>query len=100
MKMLSTGKFKLRADFSPSGDQPEAIATLVKGLREGLPYQTLLGVTGSGKTYTKMCIRDRGGGLPRDMGIAFIRRLVYTRIFIAVLILALPTLSSRRILER
>lgn len=52
MKMLSTGKFKLRADFSPSGDQPEAIATLVKGLREGLSYQTLLGVTGSGKTYT------------------------------------------------
>ncbi len=47
-----TGEFKLKSDFSPSGDQPEAIAALLRGLREGLPYQTLLGVTGSGKTYT------------------------------------------------
>jgi excinuclease ABC subunit B len=44
--------FKLTAPFSPSGDQPEAISQLVAGLRQGLEHQTLLGVTGSGKTFT------------------------------------------------
>ena len=44
--------FKLNAPYSPAGDQPEAIKELVKGLNEGEEYQTLLGVTGSGKTYT------------------------------------------------
>ncbi|MFZ0550965.1 MAG: excinuclease ABC subunit UvrB [Steroidobacteraceae bacterium] len=43
--------FKLEADFEPAGDQPEAIAKLIEGLRDGLGAQTLLGVTGSGKTY-------------------------------------------------
>ncbi len=50
--MPMTGDFKLKAAFSPSGDQPGAIAGLLQGLREDLSYQTLLGVTGSGKTYT------------------------------------------------
>ena len=50
--MLPVNKFKIKADFTPSGDQPEAIAALVKGLRGGLAYQTLLGATGSGKTFT------------------------------------------------
>ncbi|HVV26183.1 MAG TPA: excinuclease ABC subunit UvrB [Candidatus Saccharimonadales bacterium] len=45
-------KFKLRADFGPMGDQPAAIAQLTKGLQDGLRDQTLLGVTGSGKTFT------------------------------------------------
>src|SRR5438270_363046 len=45
-------KFKLRADFRPTGDQPTAIAQLTKGLEEGLNHQTLLGVTGSGKTFS------------------------------------------------
>ncbi len=45
-------KFKLQSDFSPTGDQPEAINELVKGLEEGVNAQTLLGVTGSGKTFT------------------------------------------------
>ncbi len=45
-------KFKLTADFKPTGDQPSAIAQLTKGLDDGLKGQTLLGVTGSGKTYT------------------------------------------------
>jgi excinuclease ABC subunit B len=45
-------EFKLTSDFQPTGDQPEAIAQLVEGLKKGIPYQTLLGVTGSGKTYT------------------------------------------------
>ncbi len=44
--------FKLHAPFTPSGDQPEAIKALVKGLQQGDMHQTLLGVTGSGKTFT------------------------------------------------
>ena len=44
--------FKLTSEYMPTGDQPEAIAELVKGVNEGLPHQTLLGVTGSGKTFT------------------------------------------------
>jgi excinuclease ABC subunit B len=44
--------FKLVAEFTPAGDQPEAIAALVSGLQAGLARQTLLGVTGSGKTFT------------------------------------------------
>ncbi|ACX52911.1 excinuclease ABC, B subunit [Ammonifex degensii KC4] len=46
------GLFKLRADFAPAGDQPQAIAKLVEGVRKGYRMQTLLGVTGSGKTFT------------------------------------------------
>ncbi len=45
-------KFELTADYSPTGDQPEAIAQLTEGVLQGLPAQTLLGVTGSGKTFT------------------------------------------------
>ena len=45
-------EFKIVSDFTPKGDQPEAIAELVRGLNRGNRYQTLLGVTGSGKTYT------------------------------------------------
>ena len=44
--------FRLQADFTPTGDQPAAIAALEKSLRAGNRYQTLLGVTGSGKTFT------------------------------------------------
>ena len=44
--------FKLTSDYQPTGDQPEAIAELVKGVENGNPHQTLLGVTGSGKTFT------------------------------------------------
>ena len=49
---LANTPFKVVSPFEPSGDQPEAIATLAKGVEEGLRYQTLLGVTGSGKTFT------------------------------------------------
>ncbi|PCK02241.1 MAG: excinuclease ABC subunit B [Alteromonadaceae bacterium] len=45
-------KFNLKSKYEPAGDQPEAIAALVEGLENGLSYQTLLGVTGSGKTFT------------------------------------------------
>ena len=44
--------FRLHQPFAPAGDQPQAIEKLVEGLNDGLAYQTLLGVTGSGKTYT------------------------------------------------
>ena len=44
--------FKLHAPYQPTGDQPEAIAQLTEGVLEGVPAQTLLGVTGSGKTFT------------------------------------------------
>ena len=44
--------FELVSDYKPTGDQPEAIAQLTEGIKEGLPAQTLLGVTGSGKTFT------------------------------------------------
>jgi excinuclease ABC subunit B len=44
--------FKLNSHFKPTGDQPQAIRKLVQGLRKGFKYQTLLGVTGSGKTFT------------------------------------------------
>lgn len=49
---LSSQPFKVEAPFEPAGDQPQAIAALAKGVEEGLRYQTLLGVTGSGKTFT------------------------------------------------
>lgn len=45
-------KFKIESEFSPTGDQPEAIKQLVKGIGQDERYQTLLGVTGSGKTFT------------------------------------------------
>jgi len=44
--------FELISEFKPTGDQPEAIQQLVQGLNDGTPAQTLLGVTGSGKTFT------------------------------------------------
>ena len=44
--------FKIISEYKPTGDQPEAISQLAEGLRNGAPFQTLLGVTGSGKTFT------------------------------------------------
>src|SRR6266700_2219538 len=44
--------FLLAELYAPSGDQPEAIDKLIEGIEDGLAFQTLLGVTGSGKTYT------------------------------------------------
>ena len=49
---MSTKQFHLQSDFKPAGDQPHAIAKLIEGIENGLLYQTLLGVTGSGKTFT------------------------------------------------
>ncbi len=50
------GRFQLVSDFTPQGDQPRAIAELVKGIESGAAHQTLLGVTGSGKSFTMACV--------------------------------------------
>ena len=52
-------RFELVSDYTPAGDQPDAIASLVEGLEGGLAYQTLLGVTGSGKTFTIANVIDQ-----------------------------------------
>ncbi len=49
---MSEHRFQIATDYQPAGDQPRAIETLVEGLNDGLMHQTLLGVTGSGKTFT------------------------------------------------
>ena len=54
-----TQKFELVSDFQPMGDQPQAIEGLVEGLKQGLRFQTLLGATGTGKTYTMAQIIQR-----------------------------------------
>jgi len=55
---VSSG-FKIKSEYKPTGDQPEAIETLVQGLHRGSGYQTLLGVTGSGKTFTIANVIER-----------------------------------------
>lgn len=52
-------EFHVVSEYSPSGDQPEAIDALASGLEAGLDEQTLLGVTGSGKTYTMAKVIER-----------------------------------------
>ena len=52
-------KFVLRSEYKPTGDQPQAIEKLVKGFKEGNQFQTLLGVTGSGKTFTMANIIEK-----------------------------------------
>ena len=53
--------FRLHQPFDPAGDQPHAIQQLVEGLEDGLSFQTLLGVTGSGKTFTMANVIARTG---------------------------------------
>ena len=52
MRSAEGSSFKLHSEYKPTGDQPQAIAELVKGFKDGNQFQTLLGVTGSGKTFT------------------------------------------------
>ena len=49
---MEMDRFVLKAPFKPTGDQPQAIEALVKGFQQGNQFETLLGVTGSGKTFT------------------------------------------------
>ena len=51
--------FKLHSEYKPTGDQPQAIEYLSKGIKEGKKFQTLLGVTGSGKTFTMANIIEK-----------------------------------------
>src|SRR5918995_4303670 len=51
--------FKLRSEFKPQGDQPQAIDALVRGLSDGAKDQVLLGITGSGKTFTVASVIER-----------------------------------------
>ena len=52
-------EFQIVSDFAPTGDQPQAIDKLVDGIERGLGHQTLMGVTGSGKTFTMACVAER-----------------------------------------
>ena len=52
MMPTEQNKFKLHSEYKMTGDQPQAVAKLVDGIRKGLKHQTLMGVTGSGKTFT------------------------------------------------
>ena len=67
--MSASRKFELVSEFVPSGDQPAAIASLLEGLHDGEATQTLLGVTGSGKTFTiaNICLLYTSPS-PRDRG--------------------------------
>ncbi len=55
----SVKSFQLVSEFEPKGDQPQAIEALVAGVRRGDPHQTLLGVTGSGKSFTIACVVEQ-----------------------------------------
>lgn len=61
LRTYPNSPFKLHQPFEPAGDQPGAIAQLLEGLGDGLSYQTLLGVTGSGKTYTMANVIAQSG---------------------------------------
>ncbi len=61
IKTFPNSPFRLNQPFEPAGDQPRAIEALVEGLEDGLAFQTLLGVTGSGKTYTMANVIARMG---------------------------------------
>ncbi|MBO4944247.1 MAG: DEAD/DEAH box helicase family protein, partial [Muribaculaceae bacterium] len=52
-------QFKLSSNYKPTGDQPQAIDQLAQGIKEGAPAQVLLGVTGSGKTFTMANVIER-----------------------------------------
>lgn len=58
-KVSDTVKFKIHSEYKPTGDQPQAIDKLVEGLNKGYKHQTLLGVTGSGKTFTMANVIER-----------------------------------------
>jgi excinuclease ABC subunit B len=51
--------FHLVSEYAPTGDQPAAVAALLEGVRRGDPHQTLLGVTGSGKSFTVACVVEQ-----------------------------------------
>ena len=58
---MERAEFKLKSEYTPTGDQPQAIEALVRGLEAGERAQTLVGVTGSGKTFTMANVIARAG---------------------------------------
>ncbi len=60
-RIVSPSPFTLVSDYRPAGDQPQAIGELLRGLEEGERNQVLLGVTGSGKTYTMALVIEAPG---------------------------------------
>ncbi|MDJ0787873.1 MAG: excinuclease ABC subunit UvrB [Myxococcota bacterium] len=56
---MSDERFEIVSDYTPQGDQPGAIDELVRGIEAGVPHQTLLGVTGSGKSFTMACVIEK-----------------------------------------
>src|SRR5262245_34089934 len=56
---MESKPFVLKAEYEPSGDQPQAIAKLTEGLLDGFRHQTLLGVTGSGKTFSVAAVINK-----------------------------------------
>ena len=70
---MSNDNFNLKSKFEPAGDQPKAIDSLVSGLKQNLRYQTLLGVTGFGKTFTMVNVIAKYGS--RLLSSPTIRRL-------------------------
>jgi hypothetical protein len=86
----------LKADYEPAGDQPQAIAKLVEGIEDGFKYQTLLGVTGSGKSIgydDPLYIEEKVGGLTKP-------RIVKAGPFIDAMIDAVPFLNGDSETER
>jgi len=71
--------FKLHQPYAPAGDQPEAIAKIAEGIGDGLSFQTLLGVTGSGKTFTMANVIARTGRPGRRTDWVRIERLTAAR---------------------
>ena len=63
--------FKLHSKYKPTGDQPQAIEELVRGFREGNQFETLLGVTGSGKTFTMANVIEQLRIFPGECGRIF-----------------------------
>ena len=72
--MSDVHPFKVVSNFQPAGDQPNAITALVDGIEEGLSHQTLLGVTGSGKTFTIAKVIEQPAAPDANYGLHLTRR--------------------------
>ena len=89
--------FKLHSEYKPTGDQPQAIEYLSKGIKEGKKFQTLLGVTGSGKTFTMANIIEKTQKPTLVLAIIFGVQRVLPRERSGVFCFILRLLSTRSI---
>ena len=89
----SVSPFKVVSDYRPAGDQPQAIAALVEGLQSGLSHQTLLGVTGSGKTEVYL------EAVAEALRNNFFARVKINRLSVTILTRWCDRLLTRRVLE-